>query len=160
MNINGSETAVQLPRQGVLPLRAEQSVRAPQSRAKPVAADVPSDVPAEVPSGAKPDRPTAVETEQAAIAQTEKSAEKAKGRSEESAAKLAARLEQAINDAFGTSVRFSVSPREEGPDSVSFQIIEKESGEVLREFPEDEVRQLVTREDIQTGQGIFVEAAA
>ncbi len=80
--------------------------------------------------------------------------------SREEAAKLAERLEEALKDVAGTKVRFNVDSTESGAEAFSFQIIAKDSGEVLREFPEEAVRDLVTREDLSTTPGVIFDEAA
>jgi uncharacterized FlaG/YvyC family protein len=74
---------------------------------------------------------------------------------------LAQRLEQVLNESSQTEVQFSVSAQEgEGSNSLSLRVVDKETGEVVREFPSEEIRSLARREDLASGQGIFVDSPA
>ncbi len=74
---------------------------------------------------------------------------------------VAKRLEKVLNDSAQTQVQFSVSAEEgSGTNSLSLRVVDKETGEVVREFPSEEIRNLARREDFASGQGIFVDSPA
>lgn len=150
MDIHGDVTAVRLVGNGS---SVRSSVKS--SEGSPVPSE-PSTSEVKAAESSVKDTAPVVRFEQVAEEQTKKSEDSKK----ESAAKLAKQLEKALNDAFGTKVRFNVASQADSGDAFSFQIIEKESGEVLREFPEDTVRSLVSREDLELGQGVFFDTAA
>ena len=63
--------------------------------------------------------------------------------SEEQAKKIAEEIESAIKPR-GTGVRFNVSVGEQKFGSLNFQVVNNETGEVVREFPSEELME-VTR---------------
>jgi uncharacterized FlaG/YvyC family protein len=80
--------------------------------------------------------------------------------SEEDAAKLAQRLEQAINEVHGKQVRFRVKPIQDGSSPVNFAVIDTETGKVVREFPPKELMSLAKGAALQKGQGVLVDEPA
>ncbi len=81
-------------------------------------------------------------------------------RSLEDATRLAENIQKALNDINGTKVSFDVSIQAEGRSSLSFQVIDSDSGEVIREFPPEIFEYLSHRADLAEGKGLLVEDLA
>lgn len=135
----------------------------PKPAALPTKAEVP--VPTEVPtavsntdggdavtidvSGAHQPTPTEVE-----VAAEEKANEQ---RTLETAAKLAENLRKVLANVKSTKVSFDVSIQAEGRSSLSFQVIDTSSGEVVREFPPEIAESLSHRTELALGKGLLLE---
>ena len=78
--------------------------------------------------------------------------------SPEEAANLAERLSEKINDAYGTQLKFNVTPKKIGNNTFSFQVVDSSTGEVVREFPSKAVKAITEGTNLQEGQGVFVDA--
>lgn len=78
----------------------------------------------------------------------------------ESAERLAENLKRALTHITSTKVSFDVSIQQEGKSSLSFQVIDTKSGEVLREFPPEIAESLSHRAELADGKGLLVEDAA
>ena len=146
MNIDGITAAAETRQRPSLPLAASKA-GASSAKSRESESAVPVPVAEDLESAPAPEQDETVE-------------ETRPKTSREEAAKLAERLEEALKDVAGTKVRFNVDSTESGAEAFSFQIIAKDSGEVLREFPEEAVRDLVTREDLSTTPGVIFDEAA
>ena len=78
--------------------------------------------------------------------------------SDEAAQRLAEQLERAINDAHGTQVKFRVQTVGGETRALSFAVIERETGKVVREFPPEEAVAAVQR--AQQAAGVLVDQSA
>ncbi|HQH28313.1 MAG TPA: flagellar protein FlaG [Oligoflexia bacterium] len=85
-------------------------------------------------------------------------AERAAQVTEETAARLAERLERMMNDIHGTQVKFRVERIAKGEGSLSFAVVDRESGEIIREFPPEQVKTVL--DGIQSGYGLLVDESA
>jgi len=80
--------------------------------------------------------------------------------SPETATRLAENLRRALSHITSTKVSFDVSIQSEGKSSLSFQVIDTKSGEVLREFPPAIAESLSHRAELADAKGLLVEDAA
>ncbi len=78
----------------------------------------------------------------------------------EVAQKLAENIRAALQDIKSTKVSFDVSIAQRGDSTLSFQVIDTESGEVVREFPPEVAESLNHRSELSSGKGLLVEEAA
>ncbi|MCB0322143.1 MAG: flagellar protein FlaG [Bdellovibrionales bacterium] len=124
----------------------------PQDAPKPVALDVPPPPAAVRIDGVQ--KPEQSQESQAPVSERE-----TLELSEETAKEVASQLARALNDAHGTKVRFNVAATQAGPHSFSFEVVEEETGEVVRQFPAEAVRKLAERA-LEEGAGVFVDQSA
>jgi uncharacterized FlaG/YvyC family protein len=80
--------------------------------------------------------------------------------SEETALQFAEDVEKHLNKFGDTQVQFSVKITEDTAHGINFQVVDKESGKVLREFPPESLRELKTSVSIQNGVGLLLDSAA
>lgn len=78
----------------------------------------------------------------------------AEGLSKEKAERLAKELEEEINSKKGTQVEFRVS---EGEYTFNFAVVEKETGEIVREFPPKELMVMAKRARESLAHGVMVD---
>ncbi len=72
--------------------------------------------------------------------------------------KVRERFESSINS---TEVRFDVSIKDSGKSSLFFQVVEKESGKVIRQFPPEELIELAEQQaEKAENVGHFIRASA
>ena len=139
----------------------------PKPTALPSKADlpVPTEVPHITPEQSDGDAVTidvsGIAAQQAA---TEgRAAEKKQPKTDDSlevAKRLAENLRQALSDIKSTKVSFDVTIAQRGESTLSFQVVDTESGEVIREFPPEVAESLNTRAELTSGKGLLVEEAA
>lgn len=77
----------------------------------------------------------------------------------ETASKLVENLTKALDQIKGTKVSFAIA-REAGANKLRFQVIDTDSGEVVREFPPEIAESLSHRTELAAGKGLLVEDAA
>ena len=68
--------------------------------------------------------------------------------SRDQAEKIAKRYEAALNE---TQVRFKVSLEERGNNVINFQVVEKETGRIVRQFPPDKIMALEENATVKPG---------
>lgn len=73
----------------------------------------------------------------------------------EEAVDVSRSLEGVLNES-NTEVQFSVMTEREGSNKINFKIIDKKTGEVVREFPSDEVVKMADKALKDSRQGILV----
>ena len=76
----------------------------------------------------------------------------------ETASKLAENVANALDHIKGTKVSFRISS-DEGVHKLRFQVIDTDSGEVVREFPPEIAESLSHRTELTQGKGLLVEDA-
>ena len=78
----------------------------------------------------------------------------------EQANELAVRLEKAINAAFGKEIRFNVSAEKSQSNRFNFQVVDSKTGEVVRQFPSEELTKVASGIEDRGGQGLLVDSPA
>ena len=78
----------------------------------------------------------------------------------ESAQKVAENLKRAFHEINSTTVSFDVAIQESGASSLSFQVIDTESGKVVREFPPEIAKSLNHKIGQSDKRGVLVEESA
>jgi uncharacterized FlaG/YvyC family protein len=75
-------------------------------------------------------------------------------------------LKEALKDIAGTAVRFQISGGDSGEkdsekksDALKFQVVDKESGQVIREFPAKEAKSIVSKSSLPVKGAIVSEVA-
>jgi uncharacterized FlaG/YvyC family protein len=77
--------------------------------------------------------------------------------SSDMALEISRSMERALNKS-STKVQFSVKTEEEGTNPITFRVINEKTGEVLREFPSEEVQKLAKNAREQAMQGLLVDS--
>ncbi|HMO16816.1 MAG TPA: flagellar protein FlaG [Oligoflexia bacterium] len=77
--------------------------------------------------------------------------------SSEMALEISRSMEQALNKS-STRVQFRVKADAEGVNPITFRVINENTGEVLREFPSEEVQKIAKNAREQTLQGLMVDS--
>lgn len=75
-----------------------------------------------------------------------------------SAVKISKSIENALN-ASSKEVQFAVSPEEKSPNKISFKVVDKSTGEVVREFPSEEIRSLEEKATAHLTQGLILDSS-
>lgn len=125
--VGGAETSRQQPS----PMRAEDAVRVQVGQVASVVAT----------SDARP------------VQKGEKKVEL----SEEEARDIAKSLEKYLNEVHGTKVKFNVSLAHDEANAFSFQVVEKKTGRVVRQFPPEDVMGVAQGVGVSVGQGVLVD---
>lgn len=68
-------------------------------------------------------------------------------------------LERVLSRASGgTKVKFSAdSPADGSRGKINFQVVDKESGEVVRSFPSEEIKKVIEASNASFGEGLLVD---
>lgn len=91
----------------------------------------------------------------------EKKVEKpAREQSLDTASRLVENLKKAIDHIKSTQVTFDVGGKDNPATDLRFRVIDKDSGEVVREFPPVVAESLSHRTELAQGKGLLVEDAA
>lgn len=77
----------------------------------------------------------------------------------EQADQFAADLKKSLNTAAGTRVSFDVSIKQDDSNGVKFQVIDENSGEVVREFPQESIFSAAHNTDGK-GSGLLIKKVA
>jgi len=70
--------------------------------------------------------------------------------------KIAAPLEQMLNSS-QTSVQFGVSASDDG-SGIKFKVVDKKTGEILREFPREDIQKIYDAASKKSGSGILIDS--
>jgi uncharacterized FlaG/YvyC family protein len=113
-----------------------------------------SDVPKSAPTvGETPIRVRNIE-----VLSAPKEVEKKRAMTFDDAKEISRSIEIALNNS-NKEVQFSVTPEELSGNKINFRVIDSSTGEVVREFPSEEVQGIADKALNQVKQGLLVDSA-